>query len=233
MVINMFQLTIVLVESSLELVPPSIRNHPAIRKPARRMKKDIKCILLDRSLHHSAMKKLDNAEKRGRPDIVHFSSLLILDSPLNKEGLLKYYIHTIDNKIISIDPATRLPKNDNRFIGLMEQLLCGGKVPPDSDKPLLKIEDKNLEELIEDENPSEVILLSERGQEISTRDLSTIITKLEKPLVMIGGFPHGDFDERIYNLSTSVYSLYKGRTLESWTVVALVISSIAQTLGII
>ena len=92
------------------------------------------------------MKKLEESERRGRPDIVHFALLEALGSPLNKERLLQTYVHTLKNHVITISPETRLPRNYDRFVGLMEQLFELGQVPP-AGQILLKLELKTLAEL--------------------------------------------------------------------------------------
>ncbi|RLG20801.1 hypothetical protein DRN72_04605 [Methanosarcinales archaeon] len=56
--------------------------------------------LLDSSYHHKAMRMLENPDKRGRPDIVHFCLLEALGSPLNVDGKLSTVVHTYDGKII-------------------------------------------------------------------------------------------------------------------------------------
>lgn len=43
-----------------------------------------------------------------RPDIVHRCLVTLQDSPLNKAGLLRVYVHTIDNVLIEIDPSCRV-----------------------------------------------------------------------------------------------------------------------------
>lgn len=44
---------------------------------------------------------------------------MLLDSPLNKAGLLQVYIHTEKNVLIEINPHTRIPRTFDRFCGLM------------------------------------------------------------------------------------------------------------------
>lgn len=44
---------------------------------------------------------------------------MLLDSPLNKAGLLQVYIHTERNVLIEINPHTRIPRTFDRFCGLM------------------------------------------------------------------------------------------------------------------
>ena len=44
---------------------------------------------------------------------------MLMDSPLNKAGLLQVYIHTEKNVLIEINPHTRIPRTFDRFCGLM------------------------------------------------------------------------------------------------------------------
>ena len=45
--------------------------------------------------------------------------LMLLDSPLNKAGLLQVYVHTAKNVLIEVNPQTRIPRIYSRFCGLM------------------------------------------------------------------------------------------------------------------
>ena len=49
--------------------------------------------------------------------------LTLLDSPLNKAGLLQVYIHTAKGVLIEVNPHVRIPRTFKRFSGLMVQLL--------------------------------------------------------------------------------------------------------------
>lgn len=49
--------------------------------------------------------------------------MAVLDSPLNKAGKVKVYIHTEKNVLIEVNPKTRIPRTFKRFSGLMVQLL--------------------------------------------------------------------------------------------------------------
>ena len=48
---------------------------------------------------------------------------MLLDSPLNRAGLLQVYVHTEKNVLIEVNPQTRIPRTFKRFAGLMVQLL--------------------------------------------------------------------------------------------------------------
>ena len=45
--------------------------------------------------------------------------LTLLDSPLNKSGLLQVYIHTAKGVLIEVNPHVRIPRTFKRFSGLM------------------------------------------------------------------------------------------------------------------
>lgn len=48
---------------------------------------------------------------------------MLMDSPLNRAGMLQVYIRTEKNVLIVINPQTRIPRTFKRFAGLMVQLL--------------------------------------------------------------------------------------------------------------
>ncbi|MEM4767134.1 MAG: 16S rRNA methyltransferase [Ignisphaera sp.] len=233
--IRMHPLTIILAESGLELVPKEIQSHISVVKSARRRGKSTWEILLDISLHYRAMKSLPKWYKRGRPDIVHTSLLLALSSPLNDVGLLRFYIHTLNDVLIHVDPKTRIPRNYNRFVGLMEQLLKIGRVPPDSDKPLMVIENKSLNQFVYENSFDETILLRETGVRLSPIALGNFIADLmnngKRVCVIIGGFQHGDFEESTARLAKMEVSIYP-KTLETWIVLSRVIEGVENALNL-
>jgi rRNA small subunit pseudouridine methyltransferase Nep1 len=75
-----------------------------------------------------------------RPDILHQELLSILDSPLNKAGLLKVYIQTKKNVLIDVHPSIRIPRTYKRFAGLIVQLLHKMKIKAGTESTtLLKV----------------------------------------------------------------------------------------------
>lgn len=173
----------IFLEASLEIVPAEIRNHSAVLSDARRRRKKVSEILLDDSKHHSAMERLKFREKRGRPDIVHQCLLLLLDSPFRKN--FEVYVHTIGGMLIKVSTETRLPRNYNRFVGLMESLFKDRVIKSDG-KNLLEIVDLKLSDIVKDKN---VVLLSEKGDKFSPEILKG------ETAIGIGAFAHGDFFE--------------------------------------
>ena len=73
-------------------------------------------------------KKLHKDPNDYRPDILHQELLALLDSPLNKAGLLKVYISTTKKVLIDVNPSIRIPRTYKRFAGLMVQLLHKMKI---------------------------------------------------------------------------------------------------------
>ena len=199
-------LTLLLAESALELVPKKIFSHPVIVSYSKKSGKSINEILLDRSYHHKAMVDLEYTEKRGRPDIIHIALLEALGTPLNKEGLLRIYVHTIDDHLINISPKTRLPKNYNRFVSLLEQLYKLGRVP-ESGETLLSIKEARLQNIIDRIEPSKVIVFSSAGKPNTPREVCKKISREEKPLIIIGGFPHGRLTNEILNSADYIFSI--------------------------
>lgn len=223
-------LVLLLLEASLETVPQEIASHPAVVKSARRRGKKPTEIVLDVSVHYHAMKGLPHFEKRGRPDIVHVSLLEALDSPLNKHNLLKVVVHTIGGHAIFIDPTTRLAKNYNRFIGLVEQLFQYGRIPPRGDTSLMYLRTVKLQRLIEDVGSEGLILLREVCNYKPMHEVvrQAIASKLA---VGIGAFPHGDFSEETVKQATYCYSIYR-EPLTTLTVVSRLIASAERALGV-
>lgn len=79
--------------------------------------------LLNSDDHASFLRKNGRDIGSSRPDIAHQCLLMLMDSPLNRAGLLQVYIHTEKNVLIEINPQTRIPRTFRRFCNLMVQLL--------------------------------------------------------------------------------------------------------------
>ncbi|HDO19554.1 MAG TPA: 16S rRNA methyltransferase [Thermoplasmatales archaeon] len=217
---------IVLAEAELELVPSKIWSHPVVVASAKRREKESKDILLDSNYHHTAIRYLEDSNRRGRPDIVHTFLLVVLESIANKKGLVKTIVHTRNDDVIYIDRETRIMRSYNRFVGLMEQLFKTGVVP-NEDNPLLKMErGLSLEKLIEKENPDRVIAFSAEGKRVNILDY---LKNLHDPckrsiLFLIGGFPKGDFRSDVGGVSDEIISIYD-EPLTAWTVASELLST--------
>jgi rRNA small subunit pseudouridine methyltransferase Nep1 len=50
-----------------------------------------------------------------RPDVTHQCLLALMDSPLNKAGLLQIFIRTEEGVLIEINPMLKVPRTFKRF----------------------------------------------------------------------------------------------------------------------
>lgn len=218
---------LIFVESALELVPKELWDYPAIVSSAKKKGKKPSEILLDRSYHHSAMKNLKNSYKRGRPDIIHFCLLEALGSILCKMKKLEVYVHTIDDYVIYLNPETRLPRVYNRFIGLIEQLYNIKEIKA-NDKILLKIEKKNLSQIIDEIKTDGIFGMDEKGSLVSPKKLSEKILECSRPVIIIGAFQKGEYSDTTKSiLGKNIHSIYP-ESLETWIITSRILSALEE-----
>ena len=205
-------LILILVECGIELIPKHIRDHPAVKKNF--SSRIYSSQLLDNALHFSAMKNLEKREKRGRPDIIHNCLLNALGSPLNKNGGLKLYIHTINNKIFEFNPEIRIARNYNRFKGLMAKLLIDGSIETENSKLIASFKG-SLKDLISKFENSEIYLLSSKGKLINNYKELFADDIAKNYVIIVGGFQKSSFSKDIVNLSENSFSISK-HSLDAW-----------------
>ncbi len=223
-------LTLVLAECALERVPRELWSHPAVVKHAERRGKMPGQILLDRSYHHAAMVVLKDAVKRGRPDILHLSLLEAFGTPLNWEGRLRVYAHTLDDFVLSFNREVRLPRNYDRFKGLIEQLYEVGRVPLGG-QPLINVEKKSLRALVEEAGPGYVVALTRVGRPALLEEVARKLFNHGEGMVLIGGFPSGHFRAETLVLAHDVMSI-DPEGLDAWIVVSRVIYDYERAAGL-
>lgn len=197
-------LSLILAESSLEMIPKSLQTHPSVVSHANKLSKKPSELLLDNSWHFGAMKGIKNEMKRGRPDLVHFSILESTTIPLFIENKLKLYVHTIDDKVIYFGENVRIPKSYHRFSGLIERLYVDKTVLFDN-KPLLEIKEKSFSELIDEIKPSSIIGLSSKGKTSSFEKLALDVS--DDSCFVIGGFQKGHFSDSVQNKIDQLFSV--------------------------
>ncbi len=220
-------LRIILVDAELELIPQELTGHASVRSYAGKRGKPPTQLLLDSSFLHAALRGLPDGDRRGRPDIVHVFLLICLDSILNLRGELETIVHTRNNDVIQISPETRLPKNYNRFLGLMEALFAEGVVPS-KESPLLRFESGvSLSDLLE-RFKGPVVALAE---DAPIMDPMTVFRE-SGPNVscVVGGFPHGDFLSPVRELAPKRFSLWRS-PLKIWTVASELITAYERLSG--
>ena len=221
-------LTIILAESSLELIPNHLSHHPSVDSYSKKFKKKPSSTLLDNSWHFGAMKGLENEIKRGRPDIVHLTLLSICTSPAFYENKLKIFIHTINDEIISINNNTRLPKSYHRFQGLMEKLFLTKKIDSETEI-LMEMKNSSLSKLISEIKPNEIIGLTTKGQKTTFEKL--IHQTNENSCILIGGFQKGHFNKENEKIIQKSFSIHDS-SLEAHLVASRLVYEYEKTIFI-
>ncbi len=218
-------------ESALEHVDFISQKKNKVKKSQKKRNKHLKRTLLDASIHHHLMQGLFEKEKRGRPDIIHSALLMALGSRLNQEGHLQIYVHTRNDEIITFNPEVRIPRNYNRFVGLMTQLFEIKAIPPNSEQPLISIKSQSLGDLLNTIYPDLVILFTEYGILKSGVELQKIFLEKKRMVCLIGGFAHGDFSQKVLDLADMKLSIYS-KLLSTLVVVSTVIQIAEQSFKI-
>lgn len=175
---------------------------------------EVKYTLLNCDDHQGILAKTGRDIADARPDITHQCLLTLLDSPLNKAGLLQVYIHTAKGVLIEVNPHVRIPRTFKRFSGLMVQLLHKLSIRGvNGPEKLLKV----IKNPVTDHLPPNTIKLTLSG-DAPTQRLSSYLPTLPTThniAVFVGAMARGkdDFadgyvDEKIsisdYSLSASV-----------------------------
>uniref|UniRef100_A0A7J3ZIY5 Ribosomal RNA small subunit methyltransferase Nep1 n=1 Tax=Fervidicoccus fontis TaxID=683846 RepID=A0A7J3ZIY5_9CREN len=217
-----------LVESSLETLPPELARTRKARALSRRMGVPPQHILLDKSLFYREMKRHGIDEKRGRPDIVFMFLQATQYSVLNRRGMLRVFVHTINNDVIEVNPKARLPKSYYQFVNLLQHLFWKGRVPP-TGEPLLEMKrGVSLEEHISAIGVGRVVLLHEQGSRV---DCNWLLQKrFPEYAILVGGFPHGDFSERTHKIADYKVSIGVSEPLDAWIVADRIICCLEQLL---
>lgn len=221
-------ISLILAESSLELVPVEIQSHPSVTRHARWFDRMPSGVLLDNSWHFAAMRGLDCQIKRGRPDLVHFSILAAITTPLYRMDQMRLYVHTINDKVIRFGSGVRMPKSYHRFEGIMGKLYRDGQIASD-DHMLLELENRTLQDLIKEINPEVTLGLSTQGMQSTCESIAASMP--DGACIVIGGFQKGHFSDTTQLLLDSVHSI-GSVPLESHVVVARMIYEYEKTIFI-
>ena len=210
-------LEIILLESALELVPQEIISHPQVIRSARRYLLSPGQMLLDAGIHWKAMKLIDRWWRRGRPDIVHVSLLNLLEKYPVRSGKVSVYMHVQDGRVFRFSPEVRIPKNYDRFKGLMSQLLRLNSVPPGSGSPLIYLVARSLREFLSGGN-RKLMLLTEDGDVDMTPHDVVVKAYRESYVVGFGAYPRGPFSDEVLSLASIKVRRRGGEPLRAWDV---------------
>lgn len=215
-------LHIVLAGAEVELAPEAIAGHPAVRTTAKELNRKGTEVLLDQNVHGPALRQLPEGERRGRPDILHYTLLVLLESPLNKQGGLKVLVHTRHGELVHIRPDTRLPRGEARFQGLLSKVLRDG-ASQDKD-PLLWSDGvvSPAEVLAQCKGPT--LRLDEGGAALAPLELARR-AKGGDLTVVLGAFPSGDFPADWKAAAPDAVSIFP-QALNAWAVAAEVVAAV-------
>ncbi|HEU5172617.1 MAG TPA: ribosome biogenesis protein [Nitrososphaeraceae archaeon] len=238
------QISIVLAESALEIIPKELRNNYLILNYLKKVGKFANEVLLDKSYHYNAMREenIDFIWKRGRPDLVHICLMSILSTPLFLRNLVNVYVHTIDNKVIFIGEHVRLPKSFRRFEGLMIKLFQEKEIKEENLKDdnryryLLKIEENMTFDILLAKviQPHKVIGFSSTG---ILKDLKTIVNENieidnKKVAFIVGGFQSGQFSQNIREKFHMTYAI-ANEQLEAHVVISRLVYECENRLSLL
>lgn len=209
-------LRFILAGAELELVPPEIAGHPSVRMnlPAGRKPSDV---LLDQNLHATASRQLPDGERRGRPDIVHYTLLGILESPACKAGQVEVALHTGADELIRIRSDTRLPRGEARMHGLLAKVLRDGR-SQDKD-PLVWVEGVGKPAKVLERFAKGPILRLDEGGAAATPAEVVGRAKGGDLTLVLGAFPSGDFSKEWKEAAPEAVSVWKD-PLNAWAVAA-------------
>ena len=218
--------SLILAESSLEIIPEELQNHISVISYCKKNGKKPSETLLDISWHFAAMKGIEDEIKRGRPDIIHLTLLAVCNTPLHKRKKLKVFVHTINDKVISVSNVIRLPKSYHRFQGLIEKLFKNGKIETDG-LTLLELEDMTLEKLLTRIQPENVIGVSTQGDNSTFEKVANTITA--DSCIVVGGFQKGHFSRLTSKNFDSMKSLHQD-SLEAHVVASRIVYEYEKTI---
>jgi len=182
------KLHFVIAEAALELIPEALWRESSVRRDAERRAQEPCGILLDRSVHHSAMLKLGDGYRRGRPDLVHLTLLNVTSTPLHQEGKARVYIQTIDDSVLEFGEGARPPKSYARFRNLVEKLLVERP-----EEGLVRVRKATLPQLLKGLGADFAAGLSVQGVPERLEELAGELALRKDPAVVVGGFPRGHF----------------------------------------
>ena len=106
------KLIVVLERANLEIV-----------KTTGQFKKANSIELLNCDEHMAMIRKLKKDPAFCRPDIIHQCLQVLLQSPLNRAGLLQIFVRTQNNELFKVDPQFKVPESFDDFTTIIVQLL--------------------------------------------------------------------------------------------------------------
>ena len=173
--------------------------------------------VFDRHLHKEEAYRAGS--RRGRPDIVHAFLSLCQASIANKKGKIKTWVHTRNDMVIEAEKDAKVPPNYFDFLELVSRVLSGKKENGFSSNR------ETFQDLLKSIAPKKVVVLTPLGELMS---IDHLLKKEEEIVIIIGGFPEGDYLSPAYEMATHRVCLGSD-LLTVWTVTCEVLSSVPKS----
>jgi rRNA small subunit pseudouridine methyltransferase Nep1 len=145
-----------------------------------------------------------------------------LSTPLFMSRMLKVYVHTINDKIISIADNLRIPKSYFRFEGVIGRLFRDKAIRSDDGDILMQLSDGTFADLISMIRPEQIIGLSTVGVQSNAQRVAEKVQAVEHSTFVIGGFAKGHFSENVTKAIGPTYSI-SSISLEAHVVIARIL----------
>lgn len=198
--------TLILADAEMEVLPATCGVEGVQPRVCRMTDQGLKGIhILDSYLHKALLEGLQDAERRGRPDIAHSFLLLAQSSKVNREGRLRVFVHTRGDEVIRVGPKAHIDQDYMAFLKMMTELFENGGVGSGEER--IEIERQmTLAELLQEIQADLVVAMSPSGERVELRAVLRD-GKPDEAVVMIGGFPEGDYKSPVHQLADIGVSL--------------------------
>jgi rRNA pseudouridine-1189 N-methylase Emg1 (Nep1/Mra1 family) len=173
--------------------------------------------LINGSIHQHLLKDVPLSERYDRPDILHFGLLLTLNLMQEYNEPFEIYFQ-LEKHIYQILPDTKLPRDQQRFYGIIEQLIQNYKP-----SPYIKRLEINLNELIKEDQ----IILFDIGGETTIEEIDPKNLTTNNTTIVYGAFAHGELTKSSFVDTTGVSERnitdinISKNLLELWTAISL------------
>lgn len=200
------RVTLILADAELEALPVSCDASSEPPRVCRMTDQGLRGIhILDSYLHKALLEGLEDAERRGRPDIVHSFLVLAQNSQANREGKLAVFIHTRGDEVIRVGRKAKIDQNYMAFLSMMSELLSQGHLGSGEERIRID-EHMTLAALLHMLSPGLIIAMSPSGQQVVLKQLLSE-NEAKQVAIIIGGFPEGDYRSPVYRLADRSVSL--------------------------
>eukprot|EP00921_Rhytidocystis_pertsovi_P012054 GHVQ01019521.1.p1 GENE.GHVQ01019521.1~~GHVQ01019521.1.p1 ORF type:complete len:227 (-),score=18.35 GHVQ01019521.1:611-1291(-) len=148
--------------------------------------------LLNNLDHRSRLRKQGRDPSDIRPDITHQCLMMLLDSPLNRAGLLLVYIRTAKNEMIQVSPQLTVPRTWPQFAAMAVTFLQKRKIKAvEKNCVLIKMIKNDVDSILPPGGHK--IGFSVHGTDVVLRDYLEQYRDTTIPVtIVIGAVAHGD-----------------------------------------